>query len=222
MIYRFDSIAALYVAMTDLIEFQKQRILLRGWLHGRGYFLACSALDFAESFHTGTRKDGVTPEFSHQVQIAHYVRTLAHGLIYPERTLAAALLHDVCEDYEVGFPEIEKRFGAETKTAVELLTKTYRGAQIPPETYFTRIGDDPIASIVKGIDRTHNVQSMIDVFSRAKQEAYLNEVEEYFLPMLKQARRTFHRQEEAYENIKHMLVNQTALIRAIHRAETRA
>lgn len=208
--------------MTELSEFQKQRILMRGWLQGRGYFMAAAAMDFAESFHSGTRKDGVTPEFAHQIQIAHYARTLAHGLIEPELTIAASFLHDICEDYDIGFPEIEKRFGRDARAAVNLLTKKHRGTVIPPEAYFERISEDPVASIVKGIDRTHNVQTMIDVFTLQKQEAYLAEIEQYFLPMLKKARRTFHKQEEAYENIKHMLTSQVELIQAIHRARREA
>lgn len=207
--------------MTELTDFQKQRILMRGWLQGRGYFMAAAAMDFAESFHSGTRKDGVTPEFC-TPDPNRPLRTLAHGLIEPELTIAASFLHDICEDYDIGFPEIEKRFGRDARAAVSLLTKKHRGTVIPPEAYFDRISEDPVASIVKGIDRTHNVQTMIDVFTLAKQESYLKEIEHYFLPMLKKARRTFHKQEEAYENIKHMLTSQVELIQAIHRARREA
>ena len=198
--------------------FQKKHILMRGWLLGRGYYLASTAMDFAGGFHKHTRKAGVTPEFAHQIQIAHYTRTLSASLMDPERVLAAAFLHDVCEDYDVGFEEIEERFGKAIRQPVQLLTKKYRGTQVPPEVYFGRMAEDPVASVVKGIDRTHNVQTMVDVFSLEKQKAYLDEMETYFLPMLKTSRRLFPSQEPAYENIKHMLSSQAELIRAIHSA----
>ena len=55
---------------------------------------------------------------------------------------------------------------------------------------------------------------MIGVFSQPRQDKYIKEVEDYFLPMLKTARRNFVRQESAYENIKHVLNSQIELLKA--------
>ncbi len=192
---------------------------MRGWLRGRNYHLAASTMEFARDFHRGLRKDGVTPEFHHQVRIAGLVRTLEPHLLHPEETLAAAFLHDVCEDFDVGFEEIDKRFGAVVCEAVRLLTKKYRGSRTPYDVYFSEMAANPIASVVKGCDRSDNIQSMLGVFTLDKQKHYLSEVEELFLPMLKTARRRFPTQEPAYENIKIMLRSQAALIHEIHRAE---
>ncbi len=38
---------------------------------------------------------------AHQVQVAQYLRTLQEQVLYPEGTIAMALLHDVREDYDV-------------------------------------------------------------------------------------------------------------------------
>ena len=59
---------------------------------------------------------------------------------------------------------------------------------------------------------------MIGVFTLQKQEDYLAETKEHFLPMLKRARRAFPRQEPVYENIKHALTGEIALIEAVHAA----
>jgi (p)ppGpp synthase/HD superfamily hydrolase len=191
----------------------KKVISIRYWCLGRGYHTALSALEYASKHHTGLRKDGSTPELDHQLSIAHYVKTLLSHLQYPEETLATAFLHDVCEDYDVGFEEIEVRFGKRIRTAVELLTKKHRGERIDTPQYYKELAKDPIASIDKGADRIHNTQTMSGVFDAAKQHAYIQETEEYILPMLKAARRRFTQQEPAYENIKHVLNTQIALIK---------
>lgn len=113
-------------------QHEKLKIALRYWLLGASHnspeFLICvDALEFASSFHTGKRKDGVTPEFLHQITIANYLRTLIPSLDYPSETIAVALLHDVAEDYDVGFDELEVKFGNRIAKSVELLTKTHRG-----------------------------------------------------------------------------------------------
>ncbi len=190
-------------------KFTKLKLSLRYWLLGKEFFAAADALEFASYYHTGVRKDGVTPELQHQVEIAHYLRTLLPSLMFPEATLTAALLHDVTEDYDVNIAAIENKYGSQVAGAVKLLDKNGKmtGA------YFNDLGQCPIASLVKGADRIHNLQSMHDVFTPEKQFRYIREVEDSFLPMLKIARRAFVQQEAAYENIKHMLESQMQLIR---------
>ena len=194
----------------------KREISLRYFLQGAEYFTALEAMEFAQRYHTGVRKDGVTPEFDHQISIAHFVRTLRHQLVQPELTLCVVMLHDVREDYGVSDEEIRERFGDPVARAVDAMTKTFRGQVRPEQLVFEQIAADAMASVAKGADRIHNLNSMVGVFSKDKQLSYVAESEEYFLPMLKKARRLHVRQEAAYENIKHMLRSQVALIKAMH------
>ncbi len=200
-----------------LYKHKKLRSAMRYFLQGRNYHTALKAMTFAETYHNGTRKDNVTPEFDHQVRIAHFVRTLP-DLIYPEDTLTVVFLHDVPEDYDVEHEEISTKFGIQVSKSTELVTKVYKGMYKNHGIYFDEISRDAIASIVKGADRVHNLQSMIGVFDTKKQQKYIQEVKDFFLPMLKEARRNFPEQEAAYENIKHMLVSQVELIEALHKA----
>jgi (p)ppGpp synthase/HD superfamily hydrolase len=193
-------------------QFEKLKITLRYFLLGREYYMAADALEYAAQYHTGFRKDGVTPEFQHQIEIAHYVRTLLPSLMFPEDTIAAVLLHDVPEDYGVPHAEISNRFGPKVGRAVFLMDKNSNAN-------FAAIGEDPIASIAKGGDRSHNLQSMQGVFTREKQLKYIAEARNDFLPMLKTARRLFPKQEAAYENIKHMLNSQLELLEALNATE---
>lgn len=194
-------------------------IAMRYFLVGRRMHTALKALEYASNFHTGTRKDKVTPEYHHQLSIAHYLRTLENHISHFEPTLAATFLHDTVEDSGVAPEEVDRRFGVEVSKPVMLLTKEFRGKKKSPEEYFAAIGECPIASLVKGSDRIHNIQSMPGVFNRAKQESYISETTTYILPMLKDARRIFTEQEAAYMNIKMMLTSQIQLIQAGHKAE---
>lgn len=199
------------------MDHTKVFISLRYWLLGREWTKASEALEYASTFHQGLRKDGVTPEYHHQLYIAQFIRTLTSGLMYPQNTIISALLHDVCEDADVGFEEIVHRFGEDVGRSVKLLTKQHRGSKMDPKSYYEGIATDPVASIVKGVDRSHNIQSMTGVFSRDKQMRYIEETQTFVIPMLKSARRSFPKQELAYENIKCMLTNQLDLITKVQK-----
>lgn len=185
---------------------------LHYWLQGANFFKALEAKYYAKGYHKGTRKDGVTPEFAHQIWIANVIRTLPLERAMMERCMICAFLHDVCEDYEVTFEEIRRRFGEEAADDVERMTKKYRGVVVDTETYFRRLAESPVAALVKGVDRTHNVHSMSGVFQPHKQRAYILESRERHLPMLKLARRQFPQWEPAYENIKQTLNARLGLI----------
>ena len=199
-------------------KFDKLRISLRYWLQGVAFanesFLKCiDAMDYAESFHKGFRKDGITKEFEHQLVIAHYVRTLSKTIDNVPDTICAALLHDVCEDYDVPFVEISNKFGSVVADAVEKLTKVHRGNKKNIEEYFNKISECSIASICKGADRIHNLQSMNGVFTDEKKQKYIEEAETFIIPCIKTARRNFPSQELAYENIKLIMDSQIDLLK---------
>lgn len=199
--------------------YTKQFIAMRYWLLGREYFLALDALEYASKYHTGKRKDGKTREYFHQLSIGRYTKSIITSLEYPEATLATVFLHDVSEDYEVSTDEIRERYGNQVSQSVALLTKKFGDYRKPDTEYFRDITNDKIASIAKGADRVHNIQTMIGVFTYEKQKEYIQETETYIIPMLKEARRCFPRQEPAYENIRHVLVSQIELLRAVHNAQ---
>lgn len=200
-----------YINAMRTQNFKKTATALRYWLLGRKYHMALKAMEFGAIYHTGVRKDGVTPEYAHQITQVNYLRTLEPWFIYPEEVLAIAFLHDVVEDYDVSLSEIENRFGSIVSTSVELLTKPHDWT----EEYFSAMVSDPNAGINKGADRLHNLQSMPDVFTIEKQDKYMEETENMILPMLKNSRRRWPEQEPVYINLKTVLVVQMELIRAV-------
>lgn len=191
----------------------KERIALRHWLLGREWYTAAEAMTYAEGFHNGLRKDGVTPEFNHQIQIALYLTSLTPHLRYPEATITTAFLHDVCEDYDVEFSEITALFGAQVGEATHALTKVHKGAKRTPEDVMAAQESCPIASVVKGADRIHNQSTLAGVFGNTKILGYVTETEDFILPMLKTARRAFASQDGAYQNERVVLRTQNSTLR---------
>ncbi len=198
-------------------KLKKEIVSIRYWLLGKEFYTALRAMEFAMRYHTGKRKDGVTPEFSHQIKIVHYIRTLMPHLIDPETTLIVIFLHDLIEDYGIARDTLKRMFGEKASHAVWLLSKSFKGGKKELLHYFDEMADFSVASIGKGCDRIHNNQTMSGVFTVEKQMEYIEETEEYIFPMLKKARRKFPEQEGAYENIKQVLRSQIELIKIIHK-----
>jgi (p)ppGpp synthase/HD superfamily hydrolase len=201
---------------------EKKLLVLRQTLIGLGFNNALRALEFARKYHVGVRKDGITPEFDHQLSIALYVLTLPN-LTHREAVIAAVLLHDISEDYHVSRGEIialfaDQVFATLVANGVENVTKKFRGIEKDEDVLFAQMAECPIASIVKPADRMHNLQTMVGVFTPAKQASYCEFAEDRVLPMMKIARRNFPEQIMAYENMKHVIRSQIQLIRAIHAA----
>ena len=176
-------------------------------------------MEFGLRYHTGVRKDGVMPEFQHQVSQASFARTLEPHLLFPDETLATIFLHDVVEDCDVDISTIFAEFGDQVGTSVELMTNQVRGVRKPIDSYYSEMQYDMIASIAKGCDRIHNHQTMIGVFTPEKIDSYMIETNGHVIPMLKLARKRFTRQEGAYLNIKHVLMTQMELLQAFNPVE---
>lgn len=202
--------------MAGISNHEKTRIALYYFMLGRGYHVSCRAMTYAEGLHNGLRKDKVTPEFAHQVWIANFLRTLPVDGGILETTLAVAFLHDTSEDKDVAFSEVSDNFGPDVADGVDRMTKVFRGEKVNSEIYFRRLGETSVSALVKGVDRLHNLSSMVGVFTIEKQRAYIAETRAWHLPMLKVARKRFPELEAAFENIKQSLNSRIDLIEAIH------
>lgn len=190
--------------MTNLTDYQKKKIILRGLLEGQRFFKAIRAMNFAENIHDGERKDG-SHEFSHQVEMALHAWCFMPSLIFPEETLICIFFHDSIEDNKTTHEQIEVHFDTRTANLALGMSKIRGGMKMPNEIYYQNLANDPILSFAKGIDRAHNLGSMRKAFSDLKQLEYLTEARNFTLPMLKKARRMFPEQVAAYEGVKHTI-----------------
>ena len=87
------------------------------------------AYDFAEHAHTGQVRVSGKPFIEHPYQTALFLADLK----LDANALAAALLHDVMEDCEVLFEELECRFGTEVAKLVDGVTKLTQTEYIADE-----------------------------------------------------------------------------------------
>jgi len=189
---------------------------MRYFLIGREYYKAIDAMEFAISYHTGLRKDGITPEFQHQVSIAHYLRTLQLDDI-EERAIILAFTHDLSEPpYNISSDIISKKYGLDIGKSQWLITKKNNDVQKTEADYFNQMDGDLLTVIVKGADKINNMQTMQGVFDDIKQREHIRITRERVIPMLKKARRKFPKYESALENMKFVLNGQIELINHIH------
>lgn len=196
-------------------EYKKLKLFVRSWMQGRGYHLAVKAMNFAERHHTGTRKDGA-PEFSHQVTQAAYAITLIDLFMYPEEVLCVIFLHDIHEDYDVTLEELIRLFGKIVGEATIRISKVRNGQRLTDDFYYKDMENCPIVGPAKGIDRFHNIMTMVGGFTPEKQVDYVDETEKKTIPLLKVGRRLFPEQAAVYENIKLILVVQLRLYKIMN------
>jgi (p)ppGpp synthase/HD superfamily hydrolase len=190
-------------------DFDKLKITARYWLVGKAendarYYLTLKALDIMLQFHTGLRKDGETHEAYHQLNIFSMLRALAPQLEQPATVLAVALLHDTYEDYPDSH-EVLMREVPELMPYLVRVSKVRDGQKISYDQYFGGMTQCPVTSVVKLVDRIHNLSTMAGVFSEEKEAQYVQDVYDYFYPMIKRARRLHPQQESAYELLKSTL-----------------
>lgn len=197
-------------------DFEKMKIAIRYWLIGKEYYNALKAMDFAESYHTGTRKDG-NHEFSHQISQVNYIRAFVSCLLSPEATICVIFLHDVVEDYGVSYEQLLSLFGKQVADAVWRMSKVRHGVKMDDDVYYDEIISCPLASISKTVDRLHNLMSMLGGFTPEKRVSYIDHTLTKVVPMMKECRRKFPEQESVYENAKYVMTNQINLYNEINK-----
>ena len=149
-----------------------------------------AALPLMREKHGDTVRDGSDVPYR-----VHPLTLACHALamnIADDDVLAALLLHDVVEDTETS-PE-ELPVSDRVREAVELVSyNTYlpkgddkdpdRKNEIKPA-YYEGIRNNPLAALVKCMDRCNNLSSMATGFTREKMVKYVKQTEEYVIPLL--------------------------------------
>ena len=98
-----------------------------------------------------------------------------------------------------------------TKEAVSLLTKV---DSIDKEQYYQRISRNPIATMIKLLDRCNNVSGMAAGFSKEKLVEYIKETESVVYPLLRKAKSEYPMYSNQIFLIKYHM---TSVIEAIKR-----
>lgn len=103
------------------------------------------AMQIAYNAHQGQVDRASIPYIFHPFHLAEQMDTEAECIV--------ALLHDVVEDTDITFEELEKEFSSEVITALKLLTHK---KCIPYMHYVEALKENPIARKVKLADLKHN------------------------------------------------------------------
>ena len=123
----------------------------------------------------------------HPLTMACHV--LAMGL-RDDDLLAAVLAHDMVEDAAMR-PE-DLPVNDRVRTAVRLVSKNLydSGRTDWEKQYFMNIRKNPLACMVKCLDRVHNLAGMADAFSREKMIRYTEETDRYYPDLLEVLKKT--------------------------------
>jgi len=141
-------------------------------------------LPYARTVHEGQVRKGkdAVPYIYHPLLLACHAVSLGMD---DDNLVSAALLHDVCEDCNVTIEELP--VNEETSAAVVLLTKDKTKKQTEAE-YYDAIAKNPIATMVKLLDRCNNISGMAAGFSKKKIAEYIKETEQYVFPLMQRAK----------------------------------
>ena len=146
-----------------------------------------SAFDTAVNAHRNQRRKSGEPYVFHPISVAKIV---AHEIGLDATSIAAALLHDVVEDTEYSFEDIEKLFGGDVMRIVEGLTKISKlskesNVSLQAENFrklLITLNDDIRVIIIKIADRLHNMQTL-DVMPEYKQIRIASETLYIYAPL---------------------------------------
>ena len=144
------------------------------------------AYNYALAKHgTQLRKSG-EPYIIHPVNVAYTIAEL--GL--DEHTICAALLHDVVEDTDASYEDIEAEFGLEIAEMVDGVTKLKQIQYASIEEHqvenyrkmFLAMGKDIRVIIIKLADRLHNMRTL-EYLKKERQIAISEETMELYAPL---------------------------------------
>ena len=152
----------------DQLVYDAFRRLLDTYLasnHRKKTDLITRAFNFAKQAHKGVRRRSGEPYIMHPLAVAQ----IACGEIgLGSTSICAALLHDVVEDTEYTFEDIQNLFGSKIASIVEGLTKIAGGifgdrASLQAETFkklLLTMSEDIRVILIKISDRLHNMRTL--------------------------------------------------------------
>ena len=144
------------------------------------------AYEYAKAKHGDQLRKSGEPYIIHPVQVAYTLAEL--GL--DEDTICAALLHDVLEDTNTSYEDLEKEFNEEVAYMVDGVTKLsklqYASVEEQQvENYrkmFLAMGKDIRVILIKLADRLHNMRTL-KFLTRDRQIANAKETMELYAPL---------------------------------------
>jgi GTP diphosphokinase / guanosine-3',5'-bis(diphosphate) 3'-diphosphatase len=143
---------------------------------------------YALEKHAGQTRHSDEPYIVHPVRVLGFLMEMHPDI----PSMQAALLHDVIEDCDVTYSDIERKFGKEVANLCEGLVKvskvryTWEVRQLETlKKTFLAMGKDLRVIIIKLADRVHNVQTLKYHPKIEKAERIATETLQVFVPIAK-------------------------------------
>jgi SAM-dependent methyltransferase len=179
----------------------KERLLFQN--PGANLDLIEKAYHFAEESHRGQQRDEGTDYIIHPLRVACIL--LDELKITDSNVLCMALLHDVLEDCQVDYTNLEETFGESIASMVKVLTKEdrnrYPSKEERNEEYLKRIKQAPQEiQLIKLADRLDNIRYLHLSPSQEKQLKYYRETCEKYLPLAKEVSSYLYNQMTTWAN----------------------
>ncbi len=140
------------------------------------------AYDFAAKAHERQKRKSGAPYITHPLSTALRLAEMR----LDTATIAAALLHDVCEDTSCTAKDLAKTFGDEIAFLVEGVTKLdkirYRGTERSAESLrkmFLAVAEDVRIVLIKLVDRLHNMETLSHIPPEKQKRIALETLEIY-------------------------------------------
>ena len=194
---------------------EKMYTFLRGFATGAKMIETIKALSFSRKKHEGQLRKSGDPYIIHPLTMA--CNAVSMG-INDDNTVAAILLHDICEDCGIS-PEMLP-VNSDVRRIVELLTFSIMNGEdkdTAKNRYYNMILHSKEATIIKLIDRCHNVSSMAGTFSDEKLKAYIEETKTYVLPLLSRAKEEYPDVSDVLFMLKYHIISVIGSIEATMR-----
>lgn len=134
-------------------------------------------IEYIKEKHGNQKRKQGTPYYLHPVEVSNILKEKG----FSEKYQIVGLLHDILEDTDTTYEEIEKLTNHEIAEAVRLVTKE-KGYKM--NEYMARIKQNDLARMVKIADRIHNL-SEAHLASKLFQLKYIKETEEWFIDLAK-------------------------------------
>ena len=151
---------------------------------------ALAVMDLLRPAHGGQRRYSKygfdTAYMVHPLTMACHA--LAMGLKNDD-IIAACLAHDMSEDGGINPEDLPA--GARVREAVRLVSKNMCDHSKPDweDRYYRDIAENPLASLVKCLDRVNNLAGMADAFSRRRMVQYTAETDRHYPALLAAVRK---------------------------------
>lgn len=139
-----------------------------------------SAENFAKERHSELlKKDGITPHYDHLAGVVSRLKNLG---VIDEDILSAAWLHDIIEDTNTSFDDIDQRFGSKVAVLVLSLSKDKRLPKGKLEEQYVKqlIESSFEAKLIKLCDISANLKAIKDApLSRTKKAKTIRKILHY-------------------------------------------